>query len=87
MDLNSGSVITHGRKVMEIPITTLVIRVVKKMAKCQGFKSLKFKNRHGVMFHDTDWIAGVDYEENKNKENKNDKVNSDDEEYITENDE
>ena len=83
MDLNSGSVITHHRKLTEIPITTLVIKAVKTMAKCQGFKSLKFKNRHGVVFHDTDWIAGVDYEENKNnnKEN-NDEVNSNNKEYI-----
>ena len=76
MDLNSRSVITHGGKVTEIPVTTLVIKAVKNMAKCQGFKSLKFKNRHGVVFHDTDWIAGVDYEEsnNKNKENENEEV-------------
>jgi hypothetical protein len=24
---------------------------------------MKFKNRNGVVFFDTDWIAGVDYEE------------------------
>ena len=54
------------------------MKVVKNMAKCQGFKSLKFKNRHGVVFHDTDWIAGVDYEENENKneENQNKEVMS-----------
>ena len=68
MDLNSGSVITHGSQVTEIPITTLVIKVVKTMAKYQGIKSLKFKNRHGVVFHDTDGIAVEDYEENKNEQ-------------------
>ena len=34
------------------------------MAYNEGFKSLKFKNRCGVIFHDTDWIAGVDYDRN-----------------------
>ena len=33
------------------------------MAHKQGFKNLKFKNRHGVIFHDADWLAGVDYED------------------------
>ena len=52
------------RKVTEIPVTELVIKAVKQMAYNEGFKSLKFKNRHGVIFHDTDWIAGVDYDRN-----------------------
>jgi hypothetical protein len=39
------------------------------------FKSLKFKNRHGVIFHDADWIAGVDYDDNDDDEE------DDDEEY------
>jgi hypothetical protein len=37
----------------------------------QGLKSLKFKNRHGVIFHNADWIAEVDYDDNED----------DDEEY------
>ena len=63
MDLNSGRVITR-RKVTEIPVTELVIKAVEQMAYNEGFKSLKFKNRRGVIFHDTDWIAGVDYDRN-----------------------
>ena len=59
MDLHTGKVITR-RKVTEIPITKLVIKAVEQMAKTQGFQSLKFKNRNGVVFHETDWIAGVD---------------------------
>ena len=50
-------------------MTNLVINAVETMAYKQGFKSLKFKNRHGVIFHDTDWIAGVDY---KDAEDEND---------------
>ena len=60
MDLNSGRVITQ-RKVTEVPVTKLVIKAVEQMAYNKGFKSLKFKNRHGVIFHETDWITGVDY--------------------------
>jgi hypothetical protein len=41
----------------------VVIKAVEKMAYDQDFKSIKFKNRNGVIFFDTDWIAGVDYEE------------------------
>ena len=62
MDLNTGCVITC-RKVTEIPVTDVVIKAVEAMAHNQGFKNLKFKNRHGVIFHDADWLAGVDYED------------------------
>ena len=62
MDLNTGYVITC-RKVTEIPVTDVVIKAVEAMAHNQGFKNLKFKNRHGVIFHDADWLAGVDYED------------------------
>ena len=63
MDLNSGRVITR-RKVIEIPVTELVVNADEQMAYTEGFKSLKFKNRHGVISHDTDWIEGVDYDRN-----------------------
>ena len=49
MDLNTGRVITC-RKVTEIPVTDVVIKAVEAMAHNQGFKNLKFKNRHGVIF-------------------------------------
>ena len=41
MDLNSGRVITR-RKVIEIPITEIVIKAVNEMGERQDFKSLKF---------------------------------------------
>ena len=62
MDLNTGHVIMCC-KVTEIPITDVVIKAIDAMAHKQGFKNLKFKNRHGVIFHDADWLAGVDYED------------------------
>jgi hypothetical protein len=39
----------------------------------QGFKSVKFKNRKGAIFHNDDWIAGVDYDENTQQEDDYDK--------------
>ena len=75
MDLNSGKLITRNI-VHKIPVTNVVINAVETMVYAKGFKSLKFKNRHGVIFHDADWIAGVDYDDN-NDENKE----VDDEEY------
>jgi hypothetical protein len=42
----------------------VVIKAIEKIAKDQGFKSLKFMNQKGAIFHNADWIAGVDYDEN-----------------------
>ena len=78
MDLNTKCVITC-RKVTEIPVTHVVIKAIEAMAHNQGFKNLKFKNRHGVILHDADWLAGVDYEDEDEDECKE---NADeDEEY------
>jgi hypothetical protein len=75
MDLNSGKLITRDI-VHKIPVTDVVIKAVETMAYKQGFKSLTFNNRHGGIFHDADWIAGVDYDDSYD-ENEED----DDEEY------
>jgi hypothetical protein len=58
-DVNSGRVITRAR-VTQIPVTDVVIKAIKRIAEDQGFKSLKFKNCKGAIFHNADWIAGVD---------------------------
>jgi hypothetical protein len=62
-DLNSNRVITRAR-VTQIPVTDVVIKAIERIAEDQGFKTLKFKNRKGTIFHDADWIAGVDYDDN-----------------------
>jgi hypothetical protein len=62
-DLNSGRVITRAR-VIQISVTDMVIKAIERIAENQGFKSLKFQNRKGAIFHNADWIAGVDYDEN-----------------------
>ena len=37
--------------------------MVETVANNQGVKGLKFKNKHGIMVHPADWLAGVDYTE------------------------
>ena len=76
MDLNSGQVITRNI-VHEIPVTDVVIKAVENMAYGQGFKSLKFYNRNGVIYHDADWIAGVDYDDVGSDEEENEESNDD----------
>jgi hypothetical protein len=50
-DLNSGRVTTRAR-VTQILVTNVVIKAIKQIAKDQGFKTLKFKNCKGAIFHD-----------------------------------
>jgi hypothetical protein len=57
--------------------TDVVIKAVENMAYNQGLKSLKFKNRNGFIYHDAEWIAGVDYDDIETKE-ENDEQYSDD---------
>jgi hypothetical protein len=77
MDLNSGKLITRNI-VHEIPVTDVVIKAVEAMTYTQGFTTLKFKNRNKIIFHDADWIAGVDYDDNEE--------DNDDESYTEEDD-
>jgi hypothetical protein len=72
-DLNSGRVITRAR-VTQIPITDVGNQAIKCIAEDQGFKSLKFKNCKGAIFHDANWIAGVDYDENIQQSDNNNKA-------------
>jgi hypothetical protein len=51
----------------------VIIKAIKRIAEDQGFKSLKFQNQKGAIFHNADWIAGVDYDENSQQEDDNDK--------------
>jgi hypothetical protein len=71
-DLNSGRVITRAR-VTQIPVTDVGIKAIKHITGDQGFKSLKFKNCKGTIFHNADWIAGVNCDENIQQEDDYDK--------------
>ena len=51
---------------IEIPIPKEIIKHIEEMAAYEKLRSLKFKNRAGVIY-DHEWIAGVEYEnENEN---------------------
>ena len=65
LDIHTHRVVTR-RKVIPIPVTKLVIQHIEDWAKRDKVKSLKFKNRIGVIY-DADWIAGVDYAEDINQ--------------------
>ncbi|MGC9176782.1 MAG: hypothetical protein ACP5F1_06890 [Thermoplasmata archaeon] len=81
MDLNSGRLITLPR-VVEIPITNLVIKAVESMAEEQGIKSLKLQNHRKTIFYPADWIAGVDYI-NENDDDNDDNNDNDNDETVT----
>jgi hypothetical protein len=86
LDLNSGRVITCAR-VAQIPVTDVVIKAIEQIAEDQGFKTLKFKNQKGTIYHDADWIAGVDYDENIQQQPQYNKAYEDDENEDPEEDE
>jgi hypothetical protein len=65
----------------------VVIKAIEQIAKDQGFKTLKFKNRKGAIFHDADWIAGVDYDDNIPQDTEDNKAYDDDENEDPEDDE
>jgi hypothetical protein len=71
--------------VHEIPVTDVVIKAVENMALQQGFKSLQFKNQNGVIYHDADWIVGVDYDDPDDYDI--DDIENEDEDYDNEEDE
>jgi hypothetical protein len=77
-DLNLNRVITRAR-VTQIPVTDMVMRAIERIAEDQGFKTLKFKNQKGTIFHNADWIAGVDYDDNITQDAEDDKAYDEDE--------
>jgi hypothetical protein len=80
-NLNSGRAITRAR-VTQIPVTDMVFKAIERIAEDQGFKSLKFKNHKGAIFHNADWIAGVDYDKNIQQEDDDDKAYDEEEMKI-----
>ena len=81
MDLSSGKLIAWNT-LHETPVTDIVIfEAVETMAHDseRGFKILKFKSQGGVIFHDADWIAGADCNDNNNDEERHHKAKDDEE--------
>ena len=70
MNLSTGNEITRS-SVTSSPLTVNVRERVEQMAIDQGITHLKFTNKNGIELPNTDWIAGVDYDdvfENNNDE-------------------
>jgi hypothetical protein len=65
----------------------VVIKAIEQIAEDQGFKTLKFKNQKGAIFHDANWIAGVDYNDNIPQDAEDDEAYDDDENKDPEDDE
>ena len=63
MDLRSGRVITR-RRITEVPVTELVIQAVEHMAIQQGLHTLKITGRNTQPLYPADWIEGVEYNQN-----------------------
>jgi Reverse transcriptase (RNA-dependent DNA polymerase) len=77
LDLRTGRTIKR-RVVTPVPITQNVIELVHKMAEKDGMSSgLKIETKSGTILYDSSWIAGVDYEINRNR---NEVDDNDDEE-------
>ena len=64
MNLATGKVITRN-KIWERPVTDLVIKAVETIANEQGIGNLKITGRNKIPIYPADWIAGVEYEENR----------------------
>ena len=77
MNLATGQVVVRPR-VWKVPLTPSVLRTVHCMAKRQGMTSLKLLGRNKLALVPADWVAGVDYTEDKSDSNNSDHSSSDD---------
>ena len=72
LHLQINRIITHSH-VVEVPITSAVINQVRTIAKQESMPDgLKVTNRFNLVLHDSDWIAGVDYEDSDDSKSKSD---------------
>ena len=69
MNFNKGEEVTCHRKVTEIPITDVTIKSVGRMDLHKTMKGLNIQNIEKVIYHPTDCISGVEYEENNDNPN------------------
>ena len=85
MNLSTGLMLARSR-IAPIPLAQFVKNAVKAMAIEQGYTRLKFTNKKGIELGNSDWIAGVDYEDDPcnddENEDDNDSSDSSDEEHT-----
>ena len=74
-----------------IPITAMVIAAVEKMAKAQCVKTMKIVGRNNICILPTNWVAGVDYDDNvidrdkNNYDDENKNIANDDTDEVDDN--
>jgi hypothetical protein len=73
MAVTTGRLITRAR-VIELPMTDLIIEAVEDLAEAQGIKELKFHARDGAP---ADWIAGVDSDSDSDSDSNSSDSDSD----------
>ena len=66
MNLNTIEEVTRHRKVIELPVTDVIIKAVEIIDSSRIMKGIKIKNRENIIYHPTNWITLVEYEENDN---------------------
>ena len=76
MNLSTGLTLMRSR-ITPIPLTQFVKNAVEALAIKQGHTRLKITNKKGIELGNSDWIAGVDCEDDShnNNENKDDDDN------------
>ena len=63
-----------------MPTTKLALNQVEKMAKDQGITKIKFTNKRGMQLPHSDWLAGVDCNNNHFEDKESDDDDDDDDE-------
>ena len=48
---------------------------------------MKFRNRHGITYYDTDWTAGIDYQDNEDDDDEEKRADDEDDGTDEENNE
>ena len=68
MNLVTKSIILHCNTTA-VPITPSMIATVEQMAADNDIKGLHLRFKPNYTLYDSSWIAGVDFDDNKDEEN------------------
>jgi Reverse transcriptase (RNA-dependent DNA polymerase) len=83
-NIATGRMITRQR-VTVVPITSSVITAIEMAAKADDQKGLVIRSKHGTIFYNSAWTAGVDYIDEVNEDD--DVYDDEDYSYTTDSDE
>ena len=80
VNLHTGKPIAQN-KVAPVPMTELASNQVENMARDQGIAKIEFANKRGMQLPHSNWLAGVDYDDNHfEDEDSDDNSDGDDDE-------